>query len=116
MIRICQAFNVYKADSFVTPTGIMLSIIEKNGETYSAVRRISVRTVNLEKISMVNDLSRSIIPNKLSLTAVENCLEEINNTPAFSRRILLLASSCIAGFFTLVFGGTFRALSLTDRK
>lgn len=105
MLRICYAFNVKTADSFVTPTGIIISITDENYEIISLVRRINTRTVNLEKISMVNDLSRSIIPKKLSLDCVEKKLAEINSISVYNPKILILASSFVAGFFTLLFGG-----------
>ena len=50
ILRICYAFKVKHADSFVTPTGIMISLTDENGETISLIKRISSRTVNLVKI------------------------------------------------------------------
>ncbi|MCY6370448.1 threonine/serine exporter family protein [Clostridium ganghwense] len=106
MLRICYAFNIKKADSFVTPTGIMISITDQNNQTISLVRRINSRTVNLEKVCMVNDLSRSIIPKKLTLDCVESKLKEINSTSGHKSKVLIVAASFAAGFFTLVFGGS----------
>ncbi|QGU95038.1 threonine/serine exporter [Clostridium bovifaecis] len=108
ILRICYAFEVKKADSFVTPTGIMISLTAKNGETLSLVRRISSRTVNLEKISQVNDLSRTLVKKSLSLDYVEQRLKEIDTSSGYSDKILIAASALSAGFFTLVFGGSFR--------
>ncbi|MFU0823690.1 threonine/serine exporter family protein [Clostridium sp.] len=108
ILRICYAFNVKKADSFVTPTGIMISVTDKDGETISLVKRISSRTVNLEKISQVNDLSRALGNKSLSLDYVEQRLEEIDKAPGYSDKILILASALSAGFFTLLFGGSLR--------
>ena len=45
--RICTA--VRRAESFVTPTGIMMSVTAIDGSTFSTVKRIQIRTVNLEK-------------------------------------------------------------------
>lgn len=57
--RICKIYGADEAESFATPTGIMASICHQ-GKTYSLTRRVSNRTVNLDKIDKVNDLSRSI--------------------------------------------------------
>ena len=57
--RICKIYGADEAESFATPTGIMASICHQ-GKTYSLTRRVSNRTVNLDKIDIVNDLSRSI--------------------------------------------------------
>ena len=108
ILRICYAFKVKHADSFVTPTGIMISLTDENGETISLIKRISSRTVNLEKISKVNDLSRELSETSLSLELVEKKLKEIDATPGYSDKFLIMASAFSAGFFTLLFGGTFR--------
>lgn len=108
ILRICYAFDVKQADSFVTPTGIMLSITDENDKTISLVKRISIRTVNLEKISKVNDLSRAIDTKSLSLEYVEKKLKEIDFIQGYNDKALLIASSFSAGFFSLLFGGTFR--------
>lgn len=108
ILRICYAFKVKHADSFVTPTGIMISLTDENGETISLIKRISSRTVNLEKISKVNDLSRELSETSLSLELVEKKLKEIDATPGYSDKALITASAFSAGFFTLLFGGTFR--------
>ncbi len=108
MLRICYAFKVKHADSFVTPTGIMISLIDKNNETISLIKRINNRTVNLEKISKVNNLSREISTNPISLELVEQRLIEIDTTPGYSNNTLIIASAFIAAFFTLLFGGTFK--------
>ena len=107
ILRICYAFKVKHADSFVTPTGIMISLTDENGETISLIKRISSRTVNLEKISKVNDLSRELSETSLSLELVEKKLKEIDATPGYSDKSLITASAFSAGFFTLLFGGTF---------
>lgn len=107
MRRICYAFNISEADGFVTPTGIMLSITDKNGETYTLIKRIQNRTVNLEKISIINDLSRSVASKRLTLNYVEYKLKHIEQISAFSCKFLVITASLAAGFFTLLFGGNF---------
>lgn len=105
MVKICTAFNIKDADSFVTPTGIMLSITCNNGEIVSAVRRVQNRTVNLEKISKINDLSRTIQKNKLSIDDVEKELKAIEGSKSYSSCIMVFFAGIGAAFFTLLFGG-----------
>lgn len=104
--RICSAFDIKEADSFVTPTGIMISVTDDSGHTASLIKRINSRTVNLEKISMVNDLSRQIMTKALTLDYVENELIKIDSTKHYSEYIQVLAAASAAGFFTLLFGGS----------
>lgn len=113
MLRICYAFNIKQADSFVTPTGIMLSVTDNEGNTISLVKRINNRTVNLEKISQVNDLSRTVVDKSLSLDSIELRLRAIDSICGYSTSFLIMASALSAGFFTLLFGGSIRDFSVS---
>lgn len=105
MVKICTAFNIKEADSFVTPTGIMLSITCNNGEIVSTVKRVQNRTVNLEKISRINNLSRIIQKNKLSIDDVEKELRIIEDSKSYSNCIMIFFAGIGAAFFTPLFGG-----------
>jgi uncharacterized membrane protein YjjP (DUF1212 family) len=105
IIRICNAYGLQYADSFVTPTGIIISASDSDGKTISLVKRIKVRTVDLEKISRVNDLSRNIKLQNLSVDFVLDELAKISNTPRYNLKITLFFSAIAASFFTLLFGG-----------
>ena len=106
--RICTAFGVRQAESYVTPTGIIMSVIAIDGSTISTVKRIKVRTVNLEKICKVNELSRNICKYVDSMEEIAKLLKEIDNTPRYSRTKTIFFSSLVAGFFTLLMGGSFQ--------
>jgi len=106
--RICSAFDIKEADSFVTPTGIMISITDDSGHTASLIKRINSRSVNLEKISKVNDLSRKIMTKTLTLDYVENELNKIDSIKHYSENIQILSAASVAGFFTLLFGGSLK--------
>ena len=108
MTKICYGLKVKNADSFVTPTGIMLSITDKNNRTISLIRKINSRSINLEKVDKINALSREIVNTCPSLNYVEKRLKEIDNSPEYNKKLLILASSFSAGFFTLLFGGNIR--------
>lgn len=107
MVKICTSFEIKNADSFVTPTGIMLSVTSLDGEIVSVIKRIQNRTVSLEKISKVNNLSRCIKNNSLSIDEVEYELTKIETSKGYSNAALIFCSAIGAGFFTLIFGGTF---------
>ena len=77
ILRICKIYGAEEAESFATPTGIMASICHE-GKIYSLTRRVSNRTVNLNKIDKVNDLSRSILSKNLSVNDLKQELIKIN--------------------------------------
>lgn len=105
--RICKAFGAEEAESFATPTGIMSSICH-NGETYSLIKRVSKRTVDLYKIDLVNDLSRNILLNNLSVKDFKSELIKINKSERYSTTITLLFSALGAAAFSILFGGNIK--------
>ena len=105
IIRICNAYGLIHSDSFVTPTGIIISASDSKGQIISLVKRIKVRTIDLEKISKVNDLSRNIKSNNLSVDFVQKELAIISAAPRYSVKVTLFFSGIAAAFFTLLFGG-----------
>ena len=102
--RICKAFGAEEAESFATPTGIMASICH-DGQTYSLIKRVSKRTVDLYKIDLVNDLSRNILLKNLSVKDFKIELQKINRSERYSNTITLLFSALGAAAFAILFGG-----------
>ncbi|AYD40938.1 threonine/serine exporter [Clostridium fermenticellae] len=108
IVRICNAYGIKKVDTFVTTNIIIVCASDEYDRTITIVRRIKQRTINLEKISQVNDVSRHIKDKGHTLEYVENKLDRINNIRPYSNKITLFFSGLVAGFFTLVFGGNLR--------
>lgn len=106
--RICNAFGMEDTNCFVTPTGLFASAKDCDGKTYSIVRRIKSRAVNLDKISKVNDLSRNIQSGDKDIEAFKNSLTKIDRNTMYSDVVFIIMSALAAGMFTLLFGGNFR--------
>ncbi|EPY2271536.1 threonine/serine exporter family protein [Clostridium sporogenes] len=107
MSRICSAYNIKDSDPYVTPTVIMISATNENGQTVSLSRRITSRTIDLDKIDKVNNLSRNIKENNLTLEQVQEELNIIKKGVPYSNRLGILFSCFISSFFTLLFGGNY---------
>jgi len=105
---ICTSYGIPLTESFVTPTGIMVSITNKENQTVSLIKRVHIRTVNLNKVSMINNLSRKLVSNPLSLAEIRKEINYINNLPSYSNNATTFFSACTAGFFTLIFGGNYK--------
>lgn len=105
--RICKIYGAEEAESFATPTGIMASICH-GGKIYSLTRRVSNRTVNLDKIDKVNDLSRNIVSKNLSVSDFKNELHKINKEDVYPLKTIIIFSALGAGSFSVLFGGTFK--------
>ena len=109
--RICKIYGAEEAESFATPTGIMASICHE-GKIYSLTRRVSNRTVNLDKIDKVNDLSRSILSKKLSVTDFKKELIKINKEDIYPLPVIIIFSALGAGSFSVLFGGTLKEIGI----
>lgn len=108
IIMICKSYGIPLTESFVTPTGIMVSITNIENQTITLVKRINTRTVNLRKVSMINNLSREIALNPLSMADMRKELAYINNIPPYSQSTTTLFAACSSGSFTLLFGGNYK--------
>jgi len=107
IVKICLSFGVDNAESFVIPTGIMVSVT-KNDEVCTLVRRITSRGVDLNKIDKINTLSRRLQYEKLSLDEVNNELLLIAKINRYKTMTTFLCSSVAAGCFSIMFGGSLK--------
>ncbi|MGL5381021.1 threonine/serine exporter family protein [Clostridium sp.] len=105
--RICKVYGVEDSDSFATPTVIIVSV-SKDGQTYSLVRRISNRSVDLHKIHLVNDISRGVQGNNISINKLEGMLKEIDHGKRYSLNTTLLFSALGAFGFVFLFQGSLK--------
>ncbi|MGV2686644.1 threonine/serine exporter, partial [Clostridium perfringens] len=105
--RICKIYGVEEAESFVTPTGIMVSVCN-DAKTYSLIRRVSTRTIDLDRVDKVNDLSRNIIARDLSVSELKTQLQIINNGDRYNNKIAILISALGDFCFVFLFGGKLR--------
>ncbi len=103
--RICSSYDLTESECFVTPSIIIVSAAGNFGQSISVIKRINNRTINLEKIIQINDLSRNIKAMGYSLEAIENKLDSIDLIKPYEMKFMVLASSIAAGCLTLAFGG-----------
>lgn len=105
---ICTSYGLKNAEAFVTPTGIMISAVDEDNDVTSIIKRIEKREINLEKISEVNELSRKINSEKLSLENVREQLHRINDLKHYSKSARIFFSAITTSFFTLLFSGNMK--------
>lgn len=110
--RICSSYDLLESESFVTPSIIIVSASGNFGQTMSIIKRINYRTINLEKIIQINDLSRNIKSLGYSLEAIETKLNNIDAIKPYSRKHTFAASFIAAGCLTMAFGGNYKDMIL----
>lgn len=105
MVRLCMSFSdVEDAESFVTPTGIMLSIT-MHKKTYTKIIRVRSKGVDLNIIDKINSLSREASIEEFNLDELDDRLHEIASQKRYSFLPTLFFSALSAGGFALFFGG-----------
>src|SRR6478752_2270703 len=105
MMRIAASYGIKKYHSYVTPTGIMFSL-ETKEPTKTKLIRISERTTDLKKVTMVNSVSRTISQGHISLEEAYEMLQEIEATNvALPLWVQLAAASISSGCFLIMFHG-----------
>ncbi len=105
--RICRSYGA-NCESFVLPTGVFVSITQEGQEVYTAFRRIKQRSVDLNRIDMVNSFSRRLITAPLSY---EEALAELDSIAASKEYGFLMrtAAAGLAAFaFALLFKGSLK--------
>lgn len=106
--RILSAHNLEVIEAFVTPTGIFATIDDESMEMTTLVKRIRHRSIRLDKVTLVNDLSRRFTEGKISLENAMIELNEIDQRPPYPYYIMIGSTGLVSAFFTAVFGGNLR--------
>lgn len=104
MDRIAAAYGIESSHSFVTPTGLIFAI---DGEAQlTKLVRIKERSVNLLKVSLVNDISRRISGGGLPAEEAYAMLQDVDRNPyAYREGYKVLAAAVASGCFLIMFGG-----------
>lgn len=104
--RICRSYGIEVAEGFVTPTGIMASASSTPADVRSVIKRVKHRTVNLDKISRVNELARQNALKPISVDDFYTQLQVIDASKAYPQWVVVATAALAAAAFTLMFGGT----------
>lgn len=113
MEHIAMAWGARKVESFVIPTGVFLTVTAPDGRSVTTMRRIKDRTINLDRIAKVNELSRRLADSRLEYTDAQALLERIaKERTGFSLLPSIFASGLVgAGFAVLQSGITGEAVA-----
>jgi len=104
--RILSVQEGRMPETFVTPTGFFASIQGTLTGTITKFRRISKRSINLEKVTLANSLSRNFVEGKITLEEGFEELSFIENIKPFPSRLVVLCHGVVCFSFSLLFSGT----------
>lgn len=108
IIRLCKAINIVNyVDVFVIPTGIFLTVGYDNNIN-TILKRTKPKSVDLNKISLVNQFSRRFVATDMSVDEAIDYLSKLREIKPYSDFVKsVLGGGLVGGFSALLFGGTF---------
>lgn len=103
MARIASAYGIHHSHNYVTPTAIIFSI---DGTEPAKLIRISQRSTDLHKVTIVNSISRKITSGEVTIKEAYKLLNEVNSTtPLYHLGWMIIAASISSGCFMIMFNG-----------
>lgn len=123
MHYVCTGFGFEANESYVTLTGIFLSIKSPEGEIVTLIKRINTRIVDLDKISSITKLTFNLMKrhnkykknnanNPMSYTEFSHKLEEIKAKKQYPGWVKYVCGGITPSFFCLLFGGSWSEFSV----
>lgn len=99
---ICKSKGLKHVNSFVTPTGIFVSDDRLDGISF--IKRIKGRTINLSKISEVNNFAREFVKKDMSEKEAVLELRRIDKAGKYNKLARTFFTGLASAFFALLFG------------
>lgn len=103
--RMCKSLGCRRVDVFIITTSMVVTVCDENGESHTRTRRILYTTTDIEKLHLLNTLSRKICQTKIDNNQIKEEYDRILNTNMYPLWVEFICYSIIAGSFTLFFGG-----------
>lgn len=104
--RLCVAFGAERADVFTITSSIVVTIYAGRFGAVTQTRRITGSSYDLYRLEQLNQLSRKICAEHLSLEETERELAQILTTPSYNFGIQILTYVLVSSSFSLFFGGS----------
>lgn len=114
MYKVCVGFGFDEVESFVTPTGIFLSIGDGDNELSTSIRRVEQRRIDLGKITELTRVVNCLYENNCAACPPHMSryeyfhqeLQRIDTQKPYPTFVTNLCGAMTSGFFCLLFGGT----------
>ena len=104
--RLCTSFGAERTDVFTITSSIIVTIYAPQFGAVTQTRRVGGQQYDLHRLELLNQLSRRICTQYLSLEETEAALSEIRDTPQYPFGVQLLTYALISASFSLFFGGS----------
>ncbi len=105
ILHIMDAYDVEEFDVYVLSNGIFASANENLDDACSIVRHVPLGSVNLQKISALNQLARDICNHKISLIDSWYELDRCKKIPDYKKSAQIFFCGLGSAGFCYLFGG-----------
>ena len=105
MTRICHALGAQRVDIFIITSSMVLTVHTADGNVHTQTRRIKSLGTDFHKLDQLNQLSRRICSEQLSLEEIQSEIDSIKSGKKYPFWLECLIYAIIAGAFTILFGG-----------
>ena len=103
--RILRLTGLQTVEVFATTTGLFVTLADPSISPITQVRRINSRATNLNRIALVNEVSRELCDKKITPQDAIARLQEIRRTPSYPLWIVSLGLLLSTMGFAVLFGG-----------
>lgn len=104
--RICKSFENIKAVNVFAIDNMVIITFVFNGTNYTSMRRVVSTDANLEKLNLLNELSRNIVDGSCNIEMAFKRLKEIKNISSYNNYIKIISLAIAAPFLSIIFGGS----------
>lgn len=101
--RILEKHHFCSVNTFVIPTGIMVTIEGKTFSLSTKVVRVKNRATRLDRIELINQLSRDYVAGEVSLTEATSRLDAISKSEGYKKYTVISWIGVSCGFFSIMF-------------
>ena len=104
--RICTAYGAKSVDVFTITSSIVVTMETAEGETLTQTRRILTYQTDMNRVDLLNGLSREMCCTTMDYDTFQKKLQAIENSPVFPKWLQFLTYGCVTSAFTIFFGGS----------
>lgn len=103
--RMGAAFGAARVDAFIITSSMVVTLHDGEHHAYTQTRRVQTIGMDIEALHALNDLSRRICAERLSVEEAQKAFCRTQKGKTYPKWMRILAYGVISGSFALFFGG-----------
>lgn len=107
MSRILKTSGLERVETFVTPTGIFITLDDISIDGITLIKRVDDRVTNMGHIYETNNVSRRYCSGKITLEEAFSSLQLLKKQKLYKEWLQHVCTIIVSLFFTILLGGDF---------